>query len=68
MGIKFLSVAAAVLIAISVVLKLAISRTYRFGVGSHYYRLDYAFWALLLGGIALGLIAVLKAIARAKSG
>ena len=68
MGIEFWSVAAAVLIAISIAIKLAISREYRFGAGSRYYRLDYAFWVLLVSGIVLGSIAVLKVIARVKSG
>ncbi len=61
-------VTAVALIVLALVLKLAISPEYRFGLGNRYYRLEYAFWVLLAGGIVLGLIAVLKIIARAKSG
>jgi hypothetical protein len=44
-----------------------IPQTYRFGIGGHYYRLDYAFWVLLLAGIVLGVIVVLKIIAGTQS-
>jgi hypothetical protein len=67
MGIKFLSFMAAVLITIAVILKTMIPQTYRFGIGGHYYRPDYAYWVLLLAGIVLGVIVVLKIIARTQS-
>jgi hypothetical protein len=52
-GIKFLSVVAAVLITIAMILIAMIPHTHRFGIGGQYYRPDYALWVLLLAGIVL---------------
>jgi hypothetical protein len=66
-GIKFLSVVAAVLITIAMILTAMIPRTHRFGIGGQYYRPDYALWVLLLAGIVLGVIVALKVIPRTQS-
>jgi len=56
---KFLSILAALLIVLAIVVK-ALPQMYRFGIGGHYHRLDFAFWPLLVAGVILGVIAAIK--------
>jgi len=61
---KFLGVLAALLIILALFFK-AVSQMYRFGIRGYYYRLDFAFWPLLVAGVILGVIVVIRILRSA---
>jgi hypothetical protein len=66
-GNVLLSVLAAALIVLAIVLKVVISQTYRVGIGNRYYRPDSIAWMVLMVGLVLGGIVVLTMIMRSDA-